>query len=222
MREIDKAAVFVKENSQKLDEFIAQHDFFILKTASKTSKRYVSKNDDEYSIALYAFYDAVNKYDFDRGSFYTFAELLIQRNLVDYFRTQSKYNAEVQIEEIDIKEPCAQSDGQLRYEIESVRDILNRYGFDFMDLADCSPKAEKTKISCKIAVNFLLDNPCLINEMREKRQLPIKIIENNTYIPRKILERHRKYIIAAVEILNGEYTGIAQYLNCLREGVKSL
>jgi RNA polymerase sigma factor len=89
-----------------------------------------------------------------------------------------------------------------------------------MDLVKCSPKAEKTKQSCKTAVNYLLDNPNLIEEMRGSKQLPIKIIAASTNIPRKILERHRKYIIAAVEVLHGEYLGIAQYLNCLREGVR--
>ena len=59
MREIDQAAALLNSNSQKLEEFILKHDFFILKTASKTAKRYICKEDDEYSVALYAFYDAI-------------------------------------------------------------------------------------------------------------------------------------------------------------------
>lgn len=220
MREIDQTAASLNSNSQELDEFIAKHDFFILKTASKTAKRYICKEDDEYSAALYAFYDAVNKYDYTKGAFYSFAELVIHRNIVDYYRAKGKYSKEIGIEEIEENAVYTQNDNMLKIEIESIAQTLKDYGFSFMDLVKVSPKADKTKQSCKSAVNYLLDNPSLIKEMRKNKQLPIKIIAEEANIPRKILERHRKYIIAAVEIFEGEYVGIAQYLNCLREGVR--
>lgn len=220
MREIDQTAASLNSNSQELDEFIAKHDFFILKTASKTAKRYICKEDDEYSAALYAFYDAVNKYDYSKGTFYSFAELIIHRNIIDYYRSKGKYSKEIGIEEIEENAIYTQNDNMLKIEIESIAKTLKDYGFSFMDLVKVSPKADKTKQSCKAAVNYLLDNPSLIIEMRNSKQLPIKIIAAKANIPRKILERHRKYIIAAVEIFDGEYVGIAQYLNCLREGVR--
>lgn len=222
MREIDQTATLLTSNSQELDEFIAKHDFFILKTASKTAKRYICKEDDEYSVALYAFYDAVNKYDYTKGTFYSFAELIIHRNIVDYYRAKGKYSSEIGIEDIEENAVYTENDNMLKTEIESITRTLKDYGFSFMDLVKVSPKAEKTKYSCRIAVNYLLDNPSLIIEMRNNRQLPIKIIAAATNIPRKILDRHRKYIIAAVEVFYGEYLGIAQYLNCLRKGVKNL
>ena len=45
----------------------------------------------------------------------------------------------------------------------------------------------------------------------------IKKIIENTLLPRKILERHRNYIIAAVEILSGEYPLLAEYLSFIRK-----
>jgi RNA polymerase sigma factor len=62
-----------------------------------------------------------------------------------------------------------------------------------------------------------LKNPVLLSELMNSKQLPLKIIENNLKIPRKILERHRKYIIAAIEILYGEYPYLAEYLHYIRE-----
>ena len=146
--------------------------------------------------------------------------MIIHRNIVDYYRAKGKYSAEVGIEEIEESAVYTENDDMLKLEIDAISKTLKDYGFSFMDLAKCSPKAEKTKQSCRTAVNYLLDNPSLIKEMRNNKQLPIKIIAADTNIPRKILGRHRKYIIAAVEIFAGEYMGIAQYLNCLREGVK--
>jgi RNA polymerase sigma factor len=43
------------------------------------------------------------------------------------------------------------------------------------------------------------------------------MIEKNSQVPRKILERHRKYIVAAIEILSGEYPYLAEYLRYIRE-----
>jgi RNA polymerase sigma factor len=53
--------------------------------------------------------------------------------------------------------------------------------------------------------------------MRETARLPALFLEKNSKIPRKILERHRKYIIAAAEILSGEYPFLAQYLQGIRK-----
>ena len=70
---------------------------------------------------------------------------------------------------------------------------------------------------CKKAILFLLNNQDLLQEIQLKKQLPIKKIKENTLLPRKILERHRNYIIAAVEILYGEYPKLADYLNFIRK-----
>jgi len=47
--------------------------------------------------------------------------------------------------------------------------------------------------------------------------LPIKDIESCEKLPRKILERHRKYIIAGAEILKGDYPILSGYLKFVRE-----
>jgi len=54
-------------------------------------------------------------------------------------------------------------------------------------------------------------------EFYKTLQLPLKIIEKNTNLPRKILENHRKYIIAAVVILSGEYPLVAEYISFIRK-----
>ncbi len=54
--------------------------------------------------------------------------------------------------------------------------------------------------------------------MRCTKRLPIKIIQKNTNLPRKLLEHHRKYIVAAVIILSGDYPMLADYLSFIRKG----
>ncbi len=218
MQELEQKNSFDFSNMHNIDEFIARHDFYILKAASKTAKRYISKSDEEYSIALFAFYEAIQKYDEKKGSFYPFAELMISRNIIDYYRGQSKYKVEIQVEAIEDRYVEMHHDDHLKWEIEAIEQVLNKYDFAFMNLTKSSPKAKKTKYACKRAVSFLLNRAELIEQMRNTKQLPIKTIEEKLNIPRKILERHRKYIIAAVEILHGEYPIISEYLSFIKEG----
>ncbi len=56
--------------------------------------------------------------------------------------------------------------------------------------------------------------------MRQTRTLSVSIIEKNVPVPRKILERHRKYIVTAVEILSGDYPYLSEYLAFIKRGAK--
>jgi len=56
--------------------------------------------------------------------------------------------------------------------------------------------------------------------MRRTRNLPVKAIENSLQIPRKIIERHRKYIITAIEIISGDYPMLCEYLRFVKEELK--
>lgn len=217
MREIDQMAVEASEDESVLTTFIKRHELFILKTASRISRQYISKSDDEWSVALVAFSGAVEKYDYDQGSFMAFAEKMIHQRLVDHYRTKGRFSVEVPVDFIEEEAMVEENDASLKLEIDAVTEVLRAYGFTFMDLADCSPKAKKTKAACASAVKYLLHEPVMIHEMRASRQLPLKIIEKNAGVPRKILDRHRKYLIAAVEILSGEYPFLSEYLKYIKE-----
>lgn len=235
MREIDTLALEAKNNPELMERLICQQEFYILKCASKTCRRYVTKSDDEWSIALMAFNQAVDHYELDRGSFLPFVDLVIKRRLIDYIKSQTKYQSEVSVDPIlfdtdpeeDSEEPALriavaeqvskQDNNDIKWEIEAANLKFSEYGFTFYELAKCSPHAAKTRKACATVVNYLLQHTLLLNELRTSKLLPLKIIEKDTHVPRKIIERHRKYIIAAIEILSGEYPFLADYLRYIRE-----
>lgn len=238
LREMDYMVVEAASDQQKLNKLIQQNEFFILKCTSRVTRRYITKSDDEWSIALLAFMQAVKDYELDKGSFYSFAELVIQRRLIDYSRKQGKFNSEISVDPIifdtepdedttdvslhlAVAEQVAQetNTSAIKLEIESANETLKYYGFSFFDLTECSPKSKKTKSACAKAISYLFKNQLLISDLQSSKQLPLKIIEKNAKVPRKILERHRKYIIAVVEILSGEYPHLADYLREIREEI---
>ncbi|HCO18812.1 MAG TPA: hypothetical protein DIT39_04285 [Tissierellales bacterium] len=212
MREIDNMVVQVKDDETALEDFVKSQEGFIIKAASRTSKHYITRSDDEWSIALSAFVEAVEKYDLEKGSFMAFAELLIRRRLIDWFRIYSRNNEVIHVEDIENEPDTSRESDEIKLEIRALEEDLRLYGISFMDLADASPKAQKTRDACRKAINWIIENPLIINQMKESNQLPIKIIENNSGVPRKILERHRKYIIAVVEILAGDYPWLNEYV----------
>jgi RNA polymerase sigma factor len=224
-----------KTDPSVLEDLIRKNEFFILKNASRVTNRYITKSDDEWSIALLAFTQAIEGYELEKGNFLSFAELVIKRRLIDYIRSQGKYSSEVLVDpvvfdaepeeddedagiKIAVAEQISKQDsGDLKLEIAAANQVFSKYGFTFFDLTSCSPQAKKTRAACAKAVNYMLHNPLLITELKSTKLLPIKIIEKNEKIPRKILERHRKYIIAAIELLSGGYPYLADYLRYIRE-----
>lgn len=235
MKQADELAVLAAEDTQCMEELIKKHERFILKCAAETTRRYIAKSDDEWSVALVAFSQAVKSYSLEKGGFLSFAELVIKRRLIDYIRAQAKHGSEITVNPAVFgSEPEEQDDDialkaeirkkvshtpsyALKEEIEAITDLLAWYGFSFFSLIESSPKAEKTKSACAKAVRYLMANPLLISEIRHSKQLPTKAIEENGGVPRKIIERHRKYIIAAAEIITGDYPCLAEYMRFIRE-----
>ena len=210
--------------------FITQKEKFIISCASRFTRRYITKSDDEWSIALIAFSNAMDTYEADKGNFQSYARLLIERRLTDYIRSQARFSGE-QTTEPYVFEGNVDEDGEnsayqlhivratsttdenpIRDEIVALNEILADYDISFMDLTSCSPKAAKTKSACYEAVNYLSKTAELVEKMRSTRLFPIKNIAENTKVPRKILERHRKYIIAAVEIICNDFPLLQEYI----------
>ena len=94
---------------------------------------------------------------------------------------------------------------------------MSEYGFSFFDLAEASPKASKTKHCCARAVNWMLALVERILNMRKTHSLPVAAISKALEIARKIIERHRRYIIAATEILDGDYPYLAEYMDYIKK-----
>lgn len=233
MRNIDENVILAQKDKGYLEEFIMEYEVFILHMAHKSTGQYITKRDDQWAVSLSAFHEAVNAYDFNKGAFLPFAGMVIKRRLYDYAKKQSKHDCEVLIdsytmennmEEYDIsikhevmEKTITNQGSDTRLEIQMITETLKMYGITFLDLAEASPKAGKTKSICGDAVRYLNQNPLLLNEMRRTKTLPLKILEKNRNLPRKVLERHRKYIIAGAEIISGDYPILSEYLKFMRE-----
>lgn len=217
------------------DGLMREYKPFILRTASYVLKRYVTDSDDAWSVALIAFWEAAEHYNAEKGDFQKYAQMVIKRRLIDYQRRQNRFRQELDVspeaftgetdEQSDplsrvlaFKSSAALTEESLKDELSDISGIFDAYGFQFMDLVDCSPKSEKTRSACAKAAECVLCFPELIAKMRHSRRLPIAAISIRAHLPLKLLNRHRRYIVAVVEILSGDYPGLAAYLDFVRKG----
>jgi RNA polymerase sigma factor len=238
LNDLDREALAAQTDEQCLNRLIDNQKSWILRCAADTVHRYVTDSDDEWSVALLAFTEAVRRYDESRGLFKGFAALVIRRRLLDHLRAEGRHSAEIAVSpdafagtlpaeeatalELQVQQHLAAASVQdmavrTREEIAAAQETLGRYGFSFFDLTECSPRADKTKRSCALAVRALLADRALLDRTRRNAALPMKELSSASGVPRKILDRHRRYIIAAAEILDGDFPVLGTYMDYIRK-----
>ena len=239
---MNERAMAAKADAEKREIFIRDNEQTILKIASVSCGKYITRSDDEWSVALLAFNKAIDTYSDDKGDFAPYSGLVIKRALIDHYRSEKKYISEIPVshdmltgegdyeENGDILKAVArdskQADEQknrsssLKDEIIEVNERLKKYGFSFRDLKDSSPKAGKTKTECAKAITYILDNKDVLDSVIGDGKLPIKELTKAAGVNKKLLDRYRRYIIMAVVILNGEYPLLADYLQYIKHSGK--
>ena len=239
-QDVNALALRASKEKSAREQLIREHEQLILRTAATVCRRYIGKSDDEWAEALYAFSRAVDVYEESKGDFLPFAQMLIRRDLIDAYRKQAQYAAEINVaphildgegepeEDTEhvylavVRDSVDAHDRSLHDEIVAANAMLSEYGFRFFDLTECSPRQEKTRQECAVAVRALLkDPPLLVSLLRQNRKLPAAELYRLSGVSRKTLVRYRKYIIMAALILSDNYPQIAEYLKFVKEGTAS-
>ena len=147
-----------KTDVKEADELIRSYIPFIRSECSKFMKRICTESDDEFSVGMGAFYEAIMNFEKEKGSFISYASLTIRSRLIDYSRKESKHSADISIYEesrdnqaiIDKlpedKDYFEESENRqaTREEIEELSEVMKAFGITFRDVADNSPKRSKT------------------------------------------------------------------------------
>jgi len=227
---LNERVMNIKHDTEEINRLIEEYKPFIASTVEQHLARYVEYGiDDELSIALMAFHEAIEKYDIKKGNFLSFAKMTIKNRLRDHYRKEQKIMGPVvyveQAKEQDdeellnlyvdesIKEYTEAQKSELRrLELQEIKKELAKWGLSFADVAKSSPKQEGTRRTYLAAIDFIMKSPELIDIIKNKKYLPVEKIAAGLKIPRKRIERGRNYIIAAVLILSGDYQFINEYI----------
>lgn len=223
------AALNAAKDERLREALIQRQERNILRIASRAKHRFVTKSDDEWSIALCAFSRAIDTYVPERGAFLPYAETLIKNSLIDAYRSEARRESEFSVppEAFDgetdddgenpvlgavVQMSNRAQDTRLKDEIAALGTQLKAFGFSFFDLTECSPSQQRTRLACAKAVRALLTRPEDIEAMFRTRKLPMKNLVRFDGVSEKLLNRYRRYIIASIVILTGEYPILAAYI----------
>ncbi|WP_459129143.1 sigma factor [Guggenheimella bovis] len=231
-RHIVNRVMRAKGDSIQADEIIRDYLPFIKSEVSKFIQGVSVDSTDELSIAMIAFHEAIESYDYNRGAFIRFAALKIQNRLIDYYRKEKKYQ-----DVSSLQEPLSSSTEDLTLEdtlvdpnpavedvelTKSVRDeivdlvkALSVFRITLTDVSEASPKQQRTEEKCKQIIDYAKKNPMIVEKLIRTRKLPISDITAQVDVERKILDRHRNYLIAMMVILSKGYQNILEHLGFL-------
>lgn len=226
----EELALLAKSGDEEaLTELLQSYAPFVKKTAAQVCKRFIDHHDDEWSIALSAFHEAVKGYEKEKNaSFLTFAHLIIRRRMIDFIRkesTRSEFTHDFQAP-TDEDEPNhwieataaiqhydAKKEAEIRREeIGLYEKMLAIYKLDFQQLAKISPAHEDARKTAVQIAQMIAETEEYFGYLQEKKKLPIKEIEQHVKVSRKTLERNRKYIIALAILLKSDLYYLKDYL----------
>ncbi|WP_047979851.1 RNA polymerase sigma-I factor [Ornithinibacillus contaminans] len=221
-------------NAQKGDEtaqnyLLKTYQPFIAKCVSEVCKRYIDpERDDEFSIGLSAFNEAIRMFSADKGSsFLTFANLVIKRKVIDYIRYNNKYPTAISLDEsydeesmenpteIEAVKDIYQKEQEAWYRKEEIIEFKNKlstYKLTLSELVEVAPKHRDARDTAVRIARLIRDDAALSSYVEQKKKLPIKELTRQVEVSKKTLERNRKFILAIFIVLGEDYVFLQDYL----------
>ena len=210
-----------KESVQAADQLIGDYLPFIRAETAKFLKRPPEEGrDDELSIAMIAFHEAIGGYAKHRGSFLKYASMLIRQTVsldAPAAGEESASLGETLPEERDHPAESAHRQAT-RQEIEELSRQMESFGVSLSDVADNCPKQQRTLQACRKALAYARENSWLLEELVHGKKLPLAKLSDGSGVERKTLERHRKYLVALLLIYTNGYEIIRGHLAQVMEG----
>ena len=185
-------------------------------------------HEDELSVAMLAFYEAVLAYEKDRGAFLPYAARAIKNRLIDHYRREKRHGNVISLhvpagdeDDRELADTIPDQKDQLADREErraSAREIrefgekLAQFGLTFSDVADNCPPQVGTLAPCRRALEFARSAPELLRRVEDTGKLPMNELAAGSGVERKTLERHRKYLAAILLAFTNGYEIIRGHL----------
>ena len=218
-----------KTDADAADGLIRQYMGFIRsETVKFTHAAPEDGHEDELSIAMLAFYEAILGYERTRGVFLSYAARAIRNRLVDYYRREKRHRNVVSLHApadddgdrsiLETLPDTRDEIGELETRTASQQEIrefgeqLERFGITFSDVADNCPRQERTLAACHRVLDHARSHPELLERLVKSGRLPINELAAGSGADKKTLERHRKYLVAILLAFTNGYEIIRGHL----------
>jgi len=168
------------------------------------------EQDDEYSIALSAFAEAVEKYQPERGNFLSFAALVIQSRLRSYMSRERHHENVLSLDEMSENgQEFSSSENEEREklleEIRMFQEELAIFSLNLEMLADESPKHKDTRNRAVDIAERSSGSADIVNSTYKKKKLPVRQVSRFCNVTEKIVKGSRQFILATMLIFVKRY-----------------
>ena len=209
----------VNENTN-VNQLIEKHMPFIIKSISDVTGRYVScENDEELSVGLLGFHEAIERYDNEKGHFFSFAKLVIGSRIKNYLKGENKHQhsslEELLDKGLEIKDEYLEQkedNSLLVDQINRLKVEISSFGFTLEDLAEEAPKQQATRKNAISLSEEISKEEEFTSFMYEKKRLPIKRIVLRFTVTEKVIKRSKKFIISVVIIIDKNLSGLKNWI----------
>lgn len=220
---LEERVISSRKDPQKRDLLIKQFKPFIASIIQKRLGKFLAYGvDDELSIGLLAFDEAINSYNISKGRFLSFSRLVITNRVIDYYRKQSRQSYSTSsyddteddsttslIDKKSVEQFTLQSEQEdKKFEIIEYSHELSLWGINFGDLERISPKQDILRREYINCAKMIVNDKTILDELMHTGRLPIKNITKIVPLHRKKIERGRIYIIALVIAIVKKYSFI--------------
>ena len=227
---LDSRVVAAKQSESETEKLIEEfRPFLNARVTRYSSNADWDRREDLMSLAMMAFYEAIQKYDVDKGHFFPFVNRVVRARLIDGLRQLYKNEEQsVPLEEDDDEQFSSNSSAineismrfydiqrrqeSLAEEIEQFKLELASWGITLDELTRQSPKHRKLLETYKKTVSQVSQNIDIIQTIQMKRYFPVKAVAELTGLPRKNVERARTFILASLIIKLGDFDYLSDYV----------
>ena len=199
----------VKNQIDLRNQFIHDYTPFVIKHVSEIKHAYVCvRNDDEFSIALIAFNEAIDRYEISKGHFLSFARIVIESRLKNYWEKEKHH----QHDDISNVEVAAPSDEDLRLELIAYGIELSYFGLSFEDLSNHMPKHTDTKEAALNIAQEIALNAFIMTQVYIKKSLPVTLVSKSLKIGLKMIKNNKIFILGTSIIFYKKFDKIENWL----------
>ena len=221
-QDIRQAVYAAQQDTEAADALIRQYLPFIrAETVRFTHEAIEHGQEDALSIAMFAFYESILRYQASRGAFLPFAARNIRNRLIDQARAERRHRGHLSLQTpvgedaegelgdtlADPEDAPAALEHRLasRQEVDELGRNQASFGLQYSDVADNCPRQTRTLAACRRVLAYARANPALLDKLEQTGRLPLQQLADAPGVERKTLERHRKYLVAILLAFTNGY-----------------
>lgn len=222
MDDLTERVQLARQDSAAMEALIFDYLPFIKSEVAKATQLPL-EHEDRLSLGMLVFTQCVYQYQPGRGAFLSYASVCMRNRWIDEARKAGRGGATVYLQDENAG-PAVEAQASLDIysqkqeqriladEIERLEEDMRLYGISYALLSKGGPRQKRSRQLCANLAYKVTQTPALLHQLTTHRKLAQAALAAQSGVSVKTIEKHRRYIVALVLILSGDYPGIRAFV----------